>query len=216
MLRAPLLPIYSDRDPARAAAVLDACVDGGVRAFEFTDRADGALDAFAQLRRHADGNAPDLVLGAGTIRDAATAALYLARGAEFIVSPSFEPAIAELCNRRKVAYLPGCATPGEIARAEAHGAEIVKLFPAADLGPDFVKRVLGPMPQSRLLPTGGLTADEATLRAWREAGAVGVGLGSSLIGDADAVARDPAPLRDRCRAALDVLTRGGPADAWWA
>lgn len=209
ILRTRLVPIHSDTDVDRAAAVANACFQAGVRVFEFTDRADGALNVFAALRRRLDAEAPGLILGAGTVWDAETAAAFVAQGAEFIVSPAFDPDTARFCNRRGVAYLPGCATPSEIARAQEAGSEIVKLFPAADLGPGFAKRLLGPAPRTRLLPTGGLTADEQTLRAWREAGAVGAGLGGSLIGDADAALEDPEALSARCREALTTLARYG-------
>lgn len=212
ILRTRLVPIHADDDAERAVAVLGACVEGGVRVFEFTDRKPGSLAVFAAVRRHFDAEAPAVILGAGTVWDAETAAAYVARGAEFIVSPAFDSDTARLCNRRGVAYLPGCATPTEIARAQEAGSEIVKLFPAADLGPGFVKRVLGPAPRTRLLPTGGLAADEDTLRRWREAGAVGAGLGSSLIGDPDEARTRPDALSGRCRAALDVLTRHGARD----
>jgi 2-dehydro-3-deoxyphosphogluconate aldolase/(4S)-4-hydroxy-2-oxoglutarate aldolase len=121
-------------------------------------------------------------LGVGTIVDAPTAALYLSAGANFVVGPSLNPEVARLCNRRKVAYLPGCGSATEIAQAEELGVEIVKVFPGSAVGgPGFVKAVLGPMPWTNIMPTGGVNATEESIRSWFEAGVACVGIGSSLI-----------------------------------
>ena len=117
----------------------------------------------------------------GTIVDAPTAALFINLGADFIVGPMFNRDIVELCNRRKIAYVPGCATLTEISQAEAAGVELVKIFPGSVLGPAFVKAVKGPQPWSRMVVTGGVTPTQAGIQEWFGAGAAAVGIGSQLI-----------------------------------
>src|SRR5262249_12793893 len=139
-------------------------------------------EVFSELLQYCTKAHPDLIIGIGSVEDEATAALYIAHGANFVVGPNLNPAIARLCNRRKIAYIPGCGGVSEITQAEELGTEIVKLFPAEALGgPDFVKAILGPRPWTRLMPTGGVSPDEANLRRWFEAGVACVGIGSKLI-----------------------------------
>jgi 2-dehydro-3-deoxyphosphogluconate aldolase/(4S)-4-hydroxy-2-oxoglutarate aldolase len=123
-----------------------------------------------------------LILGAGTILDPVTAAIYIQLGANFIVGPNLNPEVARLCNRRKVPYTPGCATATEISNAEELGVEICKIFPAGELGgPAFVQAVKGPMPWVRLMPTGGVTPERDNIFAWIQAGVPCIGLGSKFI-----------------------------------
>jgi len=123
--------------------------------------------------------------------DAPTAAMYIAAGADFVVGPTLSPPVARLCNRHKVAYIPGCGSATEITRAEALGAEIVKLFPAQGVGgPGFIRATLAPSPWSRLMPAGGVDATKESLRAWFEAGAACVAMGSKLIPREAVAARD--------------------------
>ncbi len=124
----------------------------------------------------------DVIMGVGSIVDAPTAALYIANGANFVVGPLLNAEVARLCNRRKVAYSPGCGSVSEIAQAEELGVEIVKVFPGSEVGgPSFVKSVLGPCPWTRIMPTGGVDATRESLQAWFEAGVACVGVGSKLI-----------------------------------
>jgi 2-dehydro-3-deoxyphosphogluconate aldolase/(4S)-4-hydroxy-2-oxoglutarate aldolase len=177
-----LVPVFHHADPAVAVKLVEACGRAGLLAIEFTNRGDHAIDVFATLARHCRQTCPDLVLGAGTIVDAPTAALYLAQGAEFVVGPSFSESVARLCNRRRVAYLPGCATATEIAQAEELGVEIVKLFPCESVGgPAFVRAILGPSPRTRILATGIAEVSPASLAAWFKAGIVAVGIGRELF-----------------------------------
>lgn len=182
MLRIGAVPLFFDEVPARAAAIVEACSSGGMRVVEFTNRGDRALAVFDALAAQVAAHQPEVVLGIGSVVDAPTAALFIAAGADFVVSPSFNPEVARLCNRRRVAYLPGCATATEIGRAEELGAEIVKVFPGEVLGPAFVRAVLGPSPATRLMPTGGVEATAAGIAQWIDAGAACVGIGSKLIG----------------------------------
>lgn len=182
MLSDGMIPLFFHPDADTAVQIAQALVEGGSHLLEFTNRGDAAIDVFAALVRYAARNLPGLIIGAGSIEDAPTAALFIAQGANFIVGPNFNPEIARLCNRRKIPYLPGCGTVTEIAEAEESGVEIVKLFPGNTLGgPAFVKAILGPRPWTRIMPSSGVGTDEANLREWFDAGVACVGLGSGLV-----------------------------------
>jgi 2-dehydro-3-deoxyphosphogluconate aldolase/(4S)-4-hydroxy-2-oxoglutarate aldolase len=203
MLDTGLVPIFYHDGLAVAEEIVSACAEGGARVVEFTNRGDRALNVFAELVAHFESATPSLILGAGSVVDAPTAALYIASGANFIVGPVLNPEAARLCNRRKVAYIPGCGTTSEISRAEELGAEIVKVFPGGLLGgPAFVKAVLGPMPWSRMMPTGGVEATKEGVQAWIEAGVPCVGIGSKLIRKELVAERDFAAIRDNVRRVL--------------
>ncbi len=177
-----LVPVFYHGDLEVASQVLAACAAGGVTVFEFTNRGDHAIDVFAALERRTAQQTPSLILGAGSIVDEATAALFVAHGANFIVGPSFNERVAHFCNRRKVAYLPGCATATEIGWAEETGVEIVKLFPCELVGgPEFVKALLGPSPWTRIMPTGIRKVTKEGLAEWFKAGIVAAGIGRELL-----------------------------------
>ena len=204
VLASGLVPLFYHGDAAVAGAVARALVDGGAAAVEFTNRGPGALRVFQELAEQ-----PALrdaaSLGVGSVIDAPTAALFIAAGARFVVSPSFNSEVARLCNRRKIPYLPGCATPTEISTAEEWGAEIVKVFPGKMGGPAFIKDLLGPMPWVRLMPTGGVRLSAESLREWFAAGACCVGMGSDLV-RADLVAGgDYAAITANVRTALRLI-----------
>ena len=194
------VPVFHAPGVDDAVAIARACVNGGMRVVEFTNRGDHSHEVFSALEKAVTRELPEAILGAGTVLDPATAALYVNSGARFIVGPNTNPEVARLCNRRKVAYIPGCGTASEISDAEELGCEIVKLFPAqASGGPGFVKDLLGPMPWSSIMPTGGVGIDRDSLREWFESGVTAVGLGSSLI-TKDVVARCAwDELEQRCR-----------------
>jgi 2-dehydro-3-deoxyphosphogluconate aldolase/(4S)-4-hydroxy-2-oxoglutarate aldolase len=186
-----LLPLFYNDELSTAIELTTACARGGARVVEFTNRGEAAYAVFSDLVRYFATADPSIMLGAGSVMDAPTAALYLAAGANFIVGPSLNPEIARLCNRRKVLYIPGCATETEIASAEELGAEICKIFPAdAAGGPKFVGAVMAPCPWHRLLPTGGVDASEPSVTEWIKAGAAALGMGSKLITSALVAAHD--------------------------
>lgn len=182
MLSSGMVPLFYHSDPDVAECVVNACAQGGARVLEFTNRGEHALKVFAHLNDRLEAHKSPLILGVGSIIDAPTAALFIAHGANFVVSPSFNPEVARLCNRRKIAYLPGCATPTEMSTAEEMGVEIVKIFPGETVGgPAFIKAVLGPMPWSRIMPTGGVEPTREDVSRWLKAGAACLGMGSNLI-----------------------------------
>lgn len=177
-----LVPVFYNVDVEVAKKVAWAISTGGCRLLEFTNRGDFAPDVFKELSRYCQQELPSLILGVGTILDAPTAALYAAYGANFIVGPYLNPEVARFCNRRKIAYLPGCSSATEIAAAEELGAEILKVFPGDSVGgPAFVKAILGPSPWTRIMPTGGVQATRESLSAWFKAGVAAVGIGGDLI-----------------------------------
>ncbi len=212
LLDEALVPLFHNGDAEKACGILSAVAEGGAGICEFTNRGDHAIDVFKALAQHCRRQLPQMILGAGSIVDDATAALFIAHGADFIVGPSYNERVARLCNRRRIPYVPGCQTATEIATAEELGVEIVKFFPArAAGGPEFVKQFLGPAPGTRLLATGIGEATAESLAAWFKAGVCGVGLGSDLIkadwvakGEYSAIARRVAEVRDLVRRA-----RGG-------
>lgn len=182
MIEDGLIPLFYNQDAEKTKKVAEALVKGGSRVLEFTNRGDLAIEVFSDLIKFCIKEYPDLIVGVGSVIDAPTAALYIDYGANFIVGPSFDEKIARLCNKRKIAYIPGAATTTEILLAEEFGAEIVKIFPGSTLGgPDFVKNILGPMPWSKLMPTGGVTAEESNIEAWFNAGVACIGMGSKLV-----------------------------------
>ncbi|MGC8839491.1 MAG: bifunctional 4-hydroxy-2-oxoglutarate aldolase/2-dehydro-3-deoxy-phosphogluconate aldolase [Anaerolineae bacterium] len=182
ILRSGLVPIFYHPDVEVCKRVVEACAAGGSRVVEFTNRGDFALQVFAELARHVADHLPGVILGAGTIVDAPTAALYIACGAAFIVGPDLNPEVARLCNRRRVPYIPGCGSVSEIGQAEELGVEIVKIFPASGLGgPDFLRALLGPCPRTRCMPTALVKATREDIHAWIQAGAACLGMGASLI-----------------------------------
>ncbi|MBZ0276330.1 MAG: bifunctional 4-hydroxy-2-oxoglutarate aldolase/2-dehydro-3-deoxy-phosphogluconate aldolase [Anaerolineae bacterium] len=182
ILQDGMMPLFYEKDIEVAQQLAAAIAGGGGHIIEFTNRGDYAIEVFSALTKYATAHYPGLIIGVGSVEDAATAALFAAHGANFIVGPTFNEETARFCNRRKLAYIPGCGSLNEIARAEEWGAEIVKMFPGNSVGgPGFVKAVLAPRPWSRIMPTGGVTPEEANLREWFAAGVACVGMGSQLI-----------------------------------
>ena len=181
MHNSSMIPLFYDPDIEISKNIVQACYQGGARLLEFTHRGDFAHEVFRELIRFANESLPGMIIGVGSVTDAASASYYLMNGANFIVTPVFREDIAIVCNRRKVLWSPGCGSLTEIAKAEEMGAEIVKLFPGNIYGPEFVKAIKGPQPWTSIMPTGGVTTEKENLKAWFDAGVSCVGLGSKLI-----------------------------------
>lgn len=177
-----IVPVFYHKDIEVCKQVLKACYDGGLRSFEFTNRGDYAHEVFSDLNKYAKAELGGMIMGVGSVLDAGTAALYLQLGADFIVSPIVSEEMAKVCNRRKVGWMPGCGSVTEIAYALELGAEVVKIFPGAQVGgPAFVKAVKGPLPWASIMPTGGVSPTEENLKTWFDAGVHCVGIGSKLF-----------------------------------
>lgn len=199
-----VVPVFYHKDVDTTIAIIEACARGGARTVEFTNRGDLAYQVFAGAIRHIIDHKIDVMLGVGSIVDAPTAALYISSGANFVVGPLLNAEVARLCNRRKVAYSPGCGSVTEIAAAEELGVEIVKVFPGKEVGgPGFVKAVLGPCPWTRIMPTGGVESTRESLEAWFKAGVAAVGAGSSLITKDIVAAKDWGRLEANVRQCLE-------------
>lgn len=203
-----MVPVFYDSDASVACRVLKACYDGGVRAFEFTNRGDFALEVFTALMKYCRRECPEMILGAGSVVDAPTAALFLQNGADFVVGPYLNADVARLCNRRLVPYTPGCGSATEIGTAHELGCDLVKIFPAGSVGgPSFVKNLLAPLPWTMIMATGAVEPTEENLTAWMKAGTTCVGMGSKLFPKDRIDAGDWNSITEKCRYALDIIQR---------
>jgi 2-dehydro-3-deoxyphosphogluconate aldolase/(4S)-4-hydroxy-2-oxoglutarate aldolase len=200
-----LVPLFYHTDVSLGKKVIKACYDGGARLMEFTSRGDFAFEIFGELNKYALAELPGMILGVGSVTDAAAASLYMQLGANFIVTPVFREDIAIVCNRRKVLWSPGCGSLTEIARAEELGCEIVKLFPGDVYGPQFIKGIKGPCPWTSIMPTGGVNTTKENLKSWFDAGATCVGIGSQLITNEILLSRDLDVLQVSVRKTLATI-----------
>jgi len=205
MAETGMVPLFYHPDVELGKQVLKACYEGGARLMEFTARGDFAHEVFTELNKYALQELPGMIMGVGSITDAAAASFYMQLGANFIVTPSLREDIAVTCNRRKVLYSPGCGSLTEINRAEELGVEIIKLFPGSTYGPGFVKAIKGPQPWTSIMPTGGVDTSEVNLKAWFSAGVTCVGMGSQLISKEILEKRDFAKLTDTVKEVLGVI-----------
>lgn len=182
MYETGMVPVFYHADVETAKNVVAAVSRGGCKLMEFTNRGDHAWEVFTRLESHFTQEDPTIIMGTGSVLDPYTAALYINCGSNFIVGPMLNPEVGRICNRRKVPYSPGCGSASEISEAEELGCEIVKIFPGGQVGgPPFVKAVLGPMPWTRLMPTGGVSPTRESLTDWFGAGIACAGMGSKLI-----------------------------------
>lgn len=207
MKEAPIVPVFYDKDPEVAKQVVKACYEGGIRAFEFTNRGDFAHEVFAEVVKFAAVECPEMAVGVGSVVDPATAALYLQLGANFVVGPLFNPEISKVCNRRNVPYTPGCGSVSEVGFAQETGCDLCKVFPGDVLGPKLVKGMLAPMPWSKLMVTGGVEPTAENLKSWFDAGVFCVGMGSKLFPKDKVKACDWAYVTDKCREALSYVVK---------
>lgn len=208
MAETGLVPLFYHPDAGICKEIITACYKGGVKVFEFANRGDFAHEVFAEVKKWANDSYPELMIGIGSVPDAPTAAVFMQMGADFIVSPFFNPAIARVCNRRKVLWIPGCGTLTEISEAEELGAEIVKIFPGPAVGgPAFVKAVKGPCPWTSIMPTGGVEPSEESLRQWFSAGVTCVGMGTTLITEKLVKAGDWAAVKENVKNTLDLIKK---------
>jgi 2-dehydro-3-deoxyphosphogluconate aldolase/(4S)-4-hydroxy-2-oxoglutarate aldolase len=200
-----MIPLFFNNDLELSKKVLKACYDGGARLMEFTTRGDFAHEVFGELTKYAIAELPGMIMGVGSVTDGATASLYMALGANFIVTPVLREDIAIACNRRKVLWSPGCGTLTEITRAEELGCEIVKLFPGDIYGPQFVKGIKGPQPWTSVMPTGGVAPNKENLTGWFNAGVTCVGMGSQLISKDILANKDYAKLEQDVKNAMALI-----------
>lgn len=203
-----MVPVFYHKDIEVCKKILKACYKGGARVFEFTNRGDFAHEVFTALAKFAAEETPEMILGIGSVVDAGTTSLYIQSGANFVVSPILNPDMAKVCNRRKIAWSPGCGSLTEISTAEELGAEVVKIFPGSQVGgPAFVKAVKGPSPWSSIMPTGGVAPTHENLSAWFDAGVHCVGMGSKLFVKNDAGEFDYDGLTKKVTETLGIIEK---------
>ncbi len=182
ILGSGLVAVVRAENGEQAKRIAESCLEGGVCAMEITFTVPGAHRVIEDLaRQYANG---EMIVGAGTVLDPETARIAILSGAQYVVSPYFDEATMKLCNRYRVACMPGVMTPKEAVQAMEAGADVLKVFPANLFGPSIIKSLLGPLPQAKLMPTGGVSASNAA--EWIKAGAVALGAGSELIKGASA------------------------------
>jgi len=203
-----VVPVFYHPDVEICKNVIQACADGGAPCIEFTNRGDFAANVFYEVTKHFASADPRVIMGVGSIVDAPTAGLYIANGAKFMVSPIVNADVAKLCNRRMIPYSPGCGSATEISYAQELGCEIVKVFPGSSVGgPDFIKAVMGPMPWTKIMPTGGVDPDEASIKKWFGAGIVAAGMGSKLITQEALDAKDYAGISKKVRETVELIAK---------
>lgn len=207
MFKAPMVPVFYHTDVEVAKQVVKACYEGGVRAFEFTNRGDFAHEIFAELNKWSAKECPEMVMGIGSIVDAPTASIYLQSGTNFIVGPLLNPEIFKVCNRRQVAYLPGCGSVSEVGLAQELGAEVVKVFPGDVVGASFVKGVKAPMPWTNIMVTGGVAPTEENLKKWFDAGVSCVGMGSNLFPKEVMANKEWDKITALCKEAFSIINK---------
>ena len=177
----PIMPLFNHSDLALSKAVVKACYDGGIKVFEYTNRGEGAALIFAELVKYIRQELPDMAIGIGTVFNAEEAEYFVNLDTDFIVQPILNPAVGAVCNKYKIAWMPGVMTISEIYNAQQAGADIIKIFPANVLGTAFIKALKAPMPHAKVMVTGGVEPNEENLKGWFSAGVTAVGMGSQLF-----------------------------------
>ena len=177
----PIMPLFNHSDLALSKAVVKACHDGGIKVFEYTNRGEGAALIFAELVKYIRQELPDMAIGIGTVFNAEEAEYFVGLDTDFIVQPILNPAVGAVCNKHKIAWMPGVMTISEIYNAQQAGADIIKIFPANVLGTAFIKALKAPMPHAKVMVTGGVEPNEENLKGWFSAGVTAVGMGSQLF-----------------------------------
>jgi 2-dehydro-3-deoxyphosphogluconate aldolase/(4S)-4-hydroxy-2-oxoglutarate aldolase len=204
MAHSGLVPLFTHADATLAQEVIDAAYKGGVRVFEFTNRLPNSFEVFQSVLKYFE-KYPDLMLGIGTVMDAATTRKFIDAGAHFIISPILKPEMADVCREHNMLWIPGCATLTEIVTAKELGAGVIKVFPGSVLGPGFVSAITPVVPGLKLMITGGVEPTEANMSAWLNAGATCVGLGSQLFTKEIIAERKWAQLEQQVAAALKII-----------
>jgi len=209
-----LVPVFYNPDLEVAKNVALAVSRGGCKLLEFVNRGDHGFEVFSQLEKILAKEDPSMILGVGSIVDPYTAALFMNCGANFVVGPSLNPEVAKICNRRMVPYSPGCGSATEISAAQEWGVEICKVFPGESVGgPKFVSSVMGPMPWTRIMPTGGVKPTQESVSAWINAGVAAMGMGSELVTKDMLAKKDWKAIEDNVRNTMNIIKEAKAAKA---
>jgi 2-dehydro-3-deoxyphosphogluconate aldolase/(4S)-4-hydroxy-2-oxoglutarate aldolase len=203
----PAIPVFYDQDPEICLSVLQACYEGGIRVFEFTNRGEHALANFEILLNYRNAHFGDLKLGIGTIKNVGQALDYIRIGADFIVSPIVKAELARVAAEQEILWIPGCMTPTEISVAEELSAPLIKLFPGDTLGPGFLKAIKPLFPGLKFMPTGGVDLDKDNINSWLSAGVTALGFGSKLFNYDGENPEDYSWLSARCKSLIEMVNR---------
>jgi len=202
-----ILPLYFNADETVSVEVLRAIYNAGVRAVEYTNRGEAALNNFKKLVEVKDKETQDMLLGVGTIKTLQQAESYLNIGADFLVSPGLIPEVVDYANSKNIFYAPGCMTPSEIIAAENKGIAFIKLFPGNLLGPEFVSSIKEIFPKLLFMPTGGVDTTKENLEAWFKSGVSAVGMGSKLISKKLMEQKDYAAIEKMTKEVLEIIQK---------
>jgi len=176
-----VLPLFYYNDVDVSMDVIRSLYKAGIRVMEFTNRAEGALEVYKQVRKQVAAEMPDMFFGAGTIKTVKDAVAFENAGADFFVAPNLLEGVGQLANRQNKLWIPGCMTPSEIHFAQRSHAALIKIFPANVLGPGFINAVKEVFPGQAFIPTGGVEISKENLSAWFKSGVAAVGMGSKLV-----------------------------------
>lgn len=200
-----ILPLYFNADETTSVEVLRAIYRAGIKAVEYTNRGDEALNNFIRMTTVRNAEMPDLLLGVGTIKNLKDAKNYMAAGADFLVSPGFVKEVAEYAVTKDIFYTPGCMTPSEIIAAENAGIKFIKLFPGNMMGTEFLTTIKDIFPKLLFMPTGGVDTTKENIEGWFKAGVCAVGMGSKLVSKKLMEAKDYATIESETKKVLELI-----------
>ncbi|HEV2830823.1 MAG TPA: bifunctional 4-hydroxy-2-oxoglutarate aldolase/2-dehydro-3-deoxy-phosphogluconate aldolase [Hanamia sp.] len=200
-----ILPLYFYKDPEVSIEVLRSLYKAGIRMVEYTNRGEAALQNFKKMREVRDEELKDLYLGIGTIKNALAAETYIQAGVDFIICPGLVEEVANVADKNKMLWVPGCMTPSEIIRAENMGAKMIKLFPGNILKPEFMSAIKALFPDLMFMPTGGVSLDKENLAGWFKAGVSAVGMGSKLVSKQLLEEKNYAKIEELTKEAMSII-----------
>ena len=200
-----ILPLYFYKDTTVSIEVLKALYAAGIRAVEYTNRGEAALQNFKEMRKVCDTELKGMYLGIGTIKNGEMAQTFIDAGTDYLICPGLVESVAEVADRNKMLWVPGCMTPSEIIKAETLGAKMIKLFPGNILGPGFLSAIKEIFPGLLFMPTGGVELDRDNISAWFKAGVCAVGMGSKLITKQLLEAKDYAAITKGTQEAISII-----------
>ncbi len=200
-----ILPLYFNADETISVDVMRSIYRAGIKAVEYTNRGDEALNNFIKMTVVRNAEMPDLLLGVGTIKNLKDAKNYMAAGADFLVSPGFVKEVADYAVTKDIFYAPGCMTPAEIIAAENAGVRFIKLFPGNMLGPEFLSGIKDIFPKLLFMPTGGVDTTKENIEGWFKAGVCAVGMGSKLISKKLMESKDYATIESETKKVLELI-----------
>ncbi len=200
-----ILPLYFNKDEETSVQLLRALYSAGIRAVEYTNRGEAALNNFKVMRKVVDSELEGMYLGIGTIKDGNMAQTFINAGADYIICPGLVESVADVADKYDLLWVPGCMTPSEIIKAETLGAKMVKLFPGNILGPGFMSAIKELFPNLLFMPTGGVELDKANIEGWFKSGVCAVGMGSKLVSKDVMENKKYAELIQSTKEALEII-----------